>query len=870
VKSKAISNAPQDKDIVPDSMTDVLIGAFNRYAKAVITDRAIPDVRDGLKPVQRRIIFDMFDQGNLYSRPTVKCATIVGHVMGHLHPHGDSSIYDALVHLSQGWKMEAPLVDFQGNNGSIDDDPAAAYRYTEARLSPLSEYLVQGLEKDTIEMVPTFDDKSLEPTVLPSRFPNLLVNGTSGIAVGSATYIPTHNLHEVIQGTIYRIEHPSSNLDDILKLIPGPDFPTGGVIDDRESLHTVYETGQGSFFLYARTEVDEAENAIRIVEIPYGVVKIDFVSALNKRKETDHLDNIEEIVDESAKDDVNILLKIKDGASPYDVLNYLESKGALRTTIACNFLALDRGHPKTMSLVELLDAYIDHQRTIETKACQFDLKKDEDRKEIVEGLMKAYSIVDELVEKIKKCSGKEGVKKMLKADYGFSDRQSEAIAMLPLYRLSNTDILALKEEESALVADVERLSAILSDKKKLDREIIRTLKDIDGKFASPRKTTILAEKQNFSAVDPTKLIAREDCYVALSQDGYSKRSSPKSYLGSADANADTDPLNLPKLKPGDALVFDQKVSTHDGLLFFTDLGNYGYLPVYLLSDLKWKEEGKHLNSLVSLKADEHLVKVFAVNDFLKGINVVLLTRENKIKRMALSDLAQSGLTKKPLRAIKLADSEDRVVAVTLTSGNSDILVVDRFGRCSRYNEGDIPLVSTGALGVKAIAGSIDASPMVSLLSFTSKEVCPLLIVSARRAARLILSSKIETTTRLGAKTNLVRVLKRNPFPVIGVEKVRREKGKKTYAGATTATGSVAIDLSSLDPVECDAEMRENIPNLGNQLLVSLHDAGSLLTKENAVIETPRPQVVSERKAGPDPVDTQLSLFDLFEKNNGEK
>ena len=298
------------ENIVDSSISDVLIGAFNRYAKEVITDRAIPDARDGLKPVQRRIIFDMFDQGQVYEKPTVKSATIVGHVMGHYHPHGDSSIYDALVHLSQTWKMEAPLIDFQGNNGSIDDDPAAAYRYTEARLSKLSEYLVKDIDKDTVRMVPTFDDKNLEPTVLPARFPNLLVNGTSGIAVGSATYIPPHNLGEVIDATIYRIRHKNSTLDDLMNYGKGPDFPTSGIIYDKETLHSLYETGRGNFYLYCRCHIDEGENTIVITEIPYGLVKIDFVASLNKRKNQDHLDNIEEIIDESAKDYVKIVLKI--------------------------------------------------------------------------------------------------------------------------------------------------------------------------------------------------------------------------------------------------------------------------------------------------------------------------------------------------------------------------------------------------------------------------------------------------------------------------------------------------------------------------------------------------------------------------------
>ncbi|MDD6241265.1 MAG: DNA topoisomerase (ATP-hydrolyzing) subunit A [Eubacteriales bacterium] len=860
------------EDIVESGMSDVLIGAFNRYAKEVITDRAIPDVRDGLKPVQRRIIFDMFSQGQLYNKPTVKCATIVGHVMGHLHPHGDASIYDALVHLSQSWKMEAPLVDFQGNNGSIDDDPAAAYRYTEARLSALSEYLCKDLDKDTVRMVPTFDDKSLEPTVLPSRFPNLLVNGTSGIAVGSATYIPTHNLGEVIDATIYRIHHKRAVLNDLLQYIKGPDFPTGGIIDDKEALHEIYETGRGSFYLYCRCHIDEGENEICITEIPYGLVKIDFVASLNKRKETDHLDNIEEIVDESAKDDVNIVIKVKEGANPQDILNYLQSKGALRNTIACNFLAIDKGHPRCMPLMDMIDSFLSHQREVSTKAFQYDLKTDEDRLEIVNGYIKVYSILNEVIEKIKKCSGKEGVKTMLKTDYGFSERQAEAIAMMPLYRLSNTDILALHKEQDDLNADCKRIQDILNDPDKLDATIVDTLKEVRKQFAIARKTTILDEKQAFTSVDPTKLIAKEKCYVALTSDGYAKRTSEKSYQGTLKANKDeSDPLCLPKMKPGDRLVFMRQADTHQALLLFTSLGNYAYVPIHMLSELKWKEEGKHLNNLVSLKPNEKIIKAFLVDTFKAGLNVALLTKENKIKRTALSEFTQNALTRRPLRACKLINKDDALVDAAITTGNSDLIVVDALGRASRFNEADVPLVSTSALGVKAIASGLDNAPLVSLLALSSKEVSLMLVLGDRRAARLISSSQIETTERLSAKTPLIKVLKKNPWHIVSVSKVEKIRGETNYVAITSPETTIALDLGALTPVETGSEMRENVPSLGKSILLGRNFSGEEI-KEDALVETPRAAKVIATKAKTDDADTQLSLFDLFEKdkNSGNK
>lgn len=844
-------------------MSQVLINAFNRYAKTVITDRAIPDARDGLKPVQRRIIYGMYNQGQFYSKPTVKCATIVGDIMGHYHPHGDSSIYDALVHMSQGWKMEAPLIDFQGNNGSIDDDPAAASRYTEARLSLLSEYLTQDIDKNTVDMVPTFDDKRLEPTVLPAKFPNLLINGTSGIAVGSATYIPPHNLGEVIDATIYRINHKRCSLDDLMNFVIAPDFPTGGILDDKEAMRHLYETGSQNFYLYCKTEVDEANNQIIINEIPYGIVKIDFVASLNKRKETDNLDNIEEIIDESAKDDIKIVIQIKENASPYDVLNYLQLKGCLRNTISCNFLAIDKGHPKTMSLIELLDAYIDHQREMVTKSCQFDYKKAEDRMEIIDGLIKAYSILTELIEKIRKCNGKEGVKNMLKNDYGFTERQAEAIAMLPLYRLSNTDILALNKEKDDLTLEMERLNSILTNPNLLDKEIVTTLKEVAKKFAVPRKTVLLDAKQTFESVDQTKLIAKEDVYVALTTDGYAKRSSIKSYDSSAKANKD-DPLNMPKMKPSDSLVFLKKCTTHDSILFFTDKGTYGYLPIYMLNDMKWKEEGKHLNNLISLKANEKIVKAFLVNDFKEGINVCILTKENKVKRTPLKEFTQTTLTKKPLKACKLLNKDDRVVGVCLTSGNSDVLVTDIYGRTSRFNESEIPLVSTSAMGVKAIASGIDEAPLSSILSLTTKEVSLLLVLSNRRACRLINSAKIETRERLGAKDNLVKIFKSKPFEIIQVAKVNKVKGQNNYFSCVTMSGNVIIDLANLNPVDLNGEMRENIPDLGTQLIIGSNDLGEVVD-DNFIIESPKPAKIVPTKATEDKADAQLSLFDLFEK-----
>lgn len=866
MKSKKNNTPIVTENIVDSDMSDVLIGAFNRYAKEVIIDRAIPDARDGLKPVQRRIIFDMFDKGYLNSKPTIKCATIVGNVMGHFHPHGDASIYDALVHLSQSWKMEAPLVTFQGNNGSLDDDPAAASRYTEAKLSQLSEYLCMDLDKNTVKMVPTFDDKALEPTVLPARFPNLLVNGTSGIAVGSTTYIPPHNLSEVIDACIYRIGHKKVSVSDLLERIPGPDFPTGGVIDDKEAIRSLYETGNGNFYLYCRTHIDEGENAIVITEIPYGMVKNDFVSTLVKRKDTDHLDNISEIIDESAKDDVNIVIKIKEGADPNDILTYLQSKGALRTTISCNFLAIDHGHPRKMPLLDLIDSFINHQREVSTKAYQYDLKTCKDRLEIVSGYMKAYSILNEIIDKIRKCSGKEGVKQMLKNDYGFTERQAEAISMMPLYRLSNTDIVALRNEENQLSnVEIPEIEAVLTNPDKLDKTIVDILKEVRMKFAVRRKTEILDVKQSFEAVDQTKLIAKEDVYVCVTNDGYAKRTSVKSYQASLKNVSENDPFNLPKMKPGDRLVYDGLCDTHQALMLFTNTGNYAYVPIHLLTDIKWKEEGKHLNNLIALKAEERIVKVFRIDEFKEGLYVVMLTKENKIKRTPLVDFTQSALTKRPVRACKISGKDDALVDVCITSGNSDVIVCDSLGRVSRFNEADIPVVSTAAMGVKAISSGIENAPLVSLISLNSKEASLLLLIGDRRAARLIRSQEIESSERLSFKTNLIKVLKKNPWTVVTLQKVSRNKDERNPISVTTLDSSFAVNIDALTPNSPNSELRENLDKLGKSLVLGFNDFGSVID-ENTLVEEPSVQKVKKVSAKPDKAETQLSLFDLFERN----
>ena len=858
---KSKNNAPkvvEDVRIEDSQMSEVMANCFTRYAKAVLLDRAIPDVRDGLKPVQRRIIYTMYEGGNVYSKPTRKCARTVGDVMGKYHPHGDSSIYEALVRLSQDWKMEVPLVTFQGNNGSIDNDPPAAYRYTESKLAKISELLVQDIEKNTVNMTLNFDDTLLEPTVLPARFPNLLVNGAQGIGVGTSTNIPTHNLAEVIDATIYRLEHRRCTVQDLLQFIKGPDFPTGGVIDEPEALKQLYETGQASFYIHCNTEIDYVKNEIIILGLPYGVVKSQFVADLDKRRINDNLDNIEEIIDEST-DDIRIVIKVKPGQDPSSILNYLRSKGSLRTTFAANMLAIDKGHPKTMNVLDIINSYIAHQEEVITRRSKFDLDKKISRKEVVEGLIKAVSIISEIIETIRASKGKEDSKVNLINKFGFTTNQAEAIVTMQLYRLSNTDVTLLKEENEQIDRDIKELNEILSSNEKLDRLIVKDLKAIRNEYAKDRKTIILEEKLKTESVDVTKLIAKEDTMVVLTRDGYIKRTNLRSYQ----ASINSDEANyLPKCKPGDGVLLNRLATTHDGILGFLESGTYFYIPVYALTDVKWKEEGKHLNTYLNIANKDKIVKAFVVSTFELDTTLALLTSEGKIKRTLLKEYEQSKLTPKPLKAISLS-GEDKLVDVALTSGNSDLLVVQDNGYASRFNENEVPVVGIKAAGVKAINQGKENSKLIALLSLSSSEHVRLLLVSDKLCARLVSSTSIVTTSRLGLKQNLVRIFKASPMKLVAVSKVFKKKDMKNNIYLYSDETNEIVDISSLEVVTLGSGMKPNL-TLSCSKVKGQHFEGEVIDS-NCSIEKPT-IVVEQSKAKEDNGDRQLSLFDLFDED----
>ena len=739
------------ENIHSETLEEIMGTRFATYAKYVIQDRAIPDARDGLKPVQRRIIYAMYKEGNIFTRPTRKCAHTVGAVMGEYHPHGDSSIYEALVRMSQDWKNNAPLIDFQGNNGSIDGDGPAAYRYTESRLSQIAEEMVRDIDKDTVDMALTFDDSQFEPVVLPSRFPNLLVNGTEGIAVGMATDIPTHNLKEVIDAVIYRINHIRVEPLDLMQFIKGPDFPSGGIIYASKGLQDMYLEGKGRIEVAAKAEiVDTAkEKAIIVTEIPYKAQKIQLVHEIDMLKHNNVLPGIAEVRDESDRNGIRIVIEIKKEAKIDVIYKYLMTKSGLKMSYSANMVAIVNGSPKTMNLLDFVDSYINHQVDVITRRSTFELNKSHSRLDIVNGLIKAISILDQVVETIRGSKDKADAKKNIQNKFGFNEAQSEAIVMLQLYKLSNTDITVLQNEKLALEKNIQFLNGILEDRNKLNRLLVKDLRAISDKYGVERKTQII-EKEDTKQIDVRDLIAKEEVVVAVTRDGYFKQSTIKSYRGSGDNP-------LPGLKDGDAVIFSGNVMSTDYLLSFTNLGNFLYIPVYEIPTEKWKDEGKHINFKISLNPNEKIVRVYAVEKFRSDLFFVLVSKRGQIKRLSLDNFSVIRYSK-ALICMKLL-SDDELADVVFTDGNSDIMLFTSDGNATFYNENELPNSGMRSGGVKAIS-KLGKATIVNALAYPKDnpygKVC---LITDHGAVRIYDANKTNFVTRLGKTSQVFKTFK---------------------------------------------------------------------------------------------------------------
>lgn len=767
-KKKQIEEFENFNEIVEEQPLDDIMGSrYASYAKYVIQDRAIPDARDGLKPVQRRIIYAMQKAGLTYSSKRTKCARIVGDVMGHYHPHGDTSIYDALVRLAQDWKVNHPLIDFQGNKGSIDGDGPAAYRYTEARLSQIAEEMVRDIDKNVIDMELTYDDSQYEPTVLPSRFPNLLVNGSDGIAVALATEIPTHNLSEIIDATIYRIRNKNCAINELINIVQGPDFPTGGLIYKSKGIEDIYLTGRGKIEIVGKTEIIYGKdiNQIVISEIPFKVQKKDLAFEIDKLRFDRSVSGIIEVRDESDLKHFRIVVDLKKEAKADIILEYLKNKTPLRTSYSANMVAIVSGHPKTMNLIDFIDCYINHQLSVLTKRSIFLLAINKKRLNIVIGLIKAISIIDDLIKVIRASKDKGDAKNNIQKEFGFNEEQAEAIVSLQLYRLTNTDILTLENEKNSLLEDSEYLQSLLDDEKKLRRLLISDLMTIKNKYGRPRLTQII-DKEETKTFNRRDLISKEETMIALTHDGYIKRSSLKSYRSSGENP-------LPGLKDGDAIVYIGKAITTDYLIAFTSTGNFLHIPVYEIQENKWKDEGKHINYLISLKPEDKIVKAFVLNNFREDLYFVLVSKHGQIKRVAMNNFNVVRYNR-PITAMRLFN-DDKISDVTYSQGDSNIFVATSEGYASFFNENQISPSLLKSSGIKAMSSLRNDATIASVLAFKKEERQKLLLITDNGSYRIFEIANMPLTNRLARPFSLYKYLKSDVQHLIKVMKIAKDE-----------------------------------------------------------------------------------------------
>ena len=742
--------------ILSQSLEDIVGERFGRYSKYIIQDRAIPDVRDGLKPVQRRILYAMYLLKMFSNSPFKKSARICGEVMGKFHPHGDSSIYEALVRMSQTWKMGVTLIEMHGNNGSIDGDSPAAMRYTETRLSKNSEYMLADIDKKTVNFAPNFDDEELEPTVLPARFPNILVNGTTGISAGYATNIPPHNLNEVIDATIHLIDHPSMNIDDLLKIMHGPDFPTGGIVQGLKGIKEAFETGRGKVIVRSKTCFEDitkdGQKRIVVTEIPYEVNKGNLVKKIDQMRLDKVVEDIVEVRDESDREGLRIAIDLRKGANHDAILTYLFKNTDLQISYSYNMVAICNRRPMTLGVIDILKAYVEHQKEIVTNRCNFELEKAKKRIHILEGLIHMVDVLEDVIRIIRASKGKADAKNNIMNAFNFTELQAEAIVTLQLYRLSSTDVTALIAEKSELDQTVAYLENILSNEKELLKVIKSELKEIKNAIGKPRLSVIEEEVAELK-VDETHLIPREDVMCCVTKDGYIKRSSLKSYQASLKNG----------LKDGDAVIFSGMVNTLDTLLVFTSQGNYFYIPVYKIGDYKWKDLGDHLSSIDSLdkSKNERVISVMVVSDFKQAINMLFCTKEGLIKQVLLADLEVSRYSKS-IRYMKVA-ANDEVVSVDYTDNPLEVVVVTHNAEVIRFRANEVSVYGTNASGIKAML----VKPKDYVVSaFFTNQTEDILFFTSRSYIKRMKVSEFSLSRRARAGSTAIKMIKANPHYIV--------------------------------------------------------------------------------------------------------
>ncbi|VPX43206.1 topoisomerase IV subunit A, ParC [Streptococcus pneumoniae] len=729
---------------------------FGRYSKYIIQDRALPDIRDGLKPVQRRILYSMNKDSNTFDKSYRKSAKSVGNIMGNFHPHGDCSIYDAMVRMSQNWKNREILVEMHGNNGSMDGDPPAAMRYTEARLSEIAGYLLQDIEKKTVPFAWNFDDTEKEPTVLPAAFPNLLVNGSTGISAGYATDIPPHNLAEVIDAAVYMIDHPTAKIDKLMEFLPGPDFPTGAIIQGRDEIKKAYETGKGRVVVRSKTEIEKLKGGkeqIVITEIPYEINKANLVKKIDDVRVNNKVAGIAEVRDESDRDGLRIAIELKKDANTELVLNYLFKYTDLQINYNFNMVAIDNFTPRQVGIVPILSSYIAHRREVILARSRFDKEKAEKRLHIVEGLIRVISILDEVIALIRASENKADAKENLKVSYDFTEEQAEAIVTLQLYRLTNTDVVVLQEEEAELREKIAMLAAIIGDERTMYNLMKKELREVKKKFATPRLSS-LEDTAKAIEIDTASLIAEEDTYVSVTKAGYIKRTSPRSFAAST--------LEEIGKRDDDRLIFVQSAKTTQHLLMFTSLGNVIYRPIHELADIRWKDIGEHLSqTITNFETNEEILYVEVLDQFDDATTYFAVTRLGQIKRVERKEFTPwRTYRSKSVKYAKLKDDTDQIVAVAPIKLD-DVVLVSQNGYALRFNIEEVPVVGAKAAGVKAMNLKEDDVLQSGFICNTSS----FYLLTQRGSLKRVSIEEILATSRAKRGLQVLRELKNKPHRV---------------------------------------------------------------------------------------------------------
>lgn len=751
-------------EIIQDlSLEDVLGDRFGRYSKYIIQERALPDVRDGLKPVQRRILYAMYSSGNTHDKNFRKSAKTVGDVIGQYHPHGDSSVYEAMVRLSQDWKLRHVLIEMHGNNGSIDNDPPAAMRYTEAKLSLLAEELLRDINKETVSFIPNYDDTTLEPMVLPSRFPNLLVNGSTGISAGYATDIPPHNLAEVIQATLKYIDNPDITVNQLMKYIKGPDFPTGGIIQGIDGIKKAYESGKGRIIVRSKVEEETLRNGRKqliITEIPYEVNKSSLVKRIDELRADKKVDGIVEVRDETDRTGLRIAIELKKDVNSESIKNYLYKNSDLQISYNFNMVAISDGRPKLMGIRQIIDSYLNHQIEVVANRTKFELDNAEKRMHIVEGLIKALSILDKVIELIRSSKNKRDAKGNLIEVFEFTEEQAEAIVMLQLYRLTNTDIVALEGEHKELEALIKQLRHILDNHDALLNVIKEELNEIKKKFKSERLSLIEAEIEEIK-IDKEVMVPSEEVILSMTRHGYIKRTSIRSFNASGVEDIG--------LKDGDSLLKHQEVNTQDTVLVFTNKGRYLFIPVHKLADIRWKELGQHVSQIVPIEEDEVVINVFNEKDFNTDAFYVFATQNGMIKKSTVP-LFKTTRFNKPLIATKVKENDD-LISVMRFERDQLITVITNKGMSLTYNTSELSDTGLRAAGVKSI--NLKAEDFVVMTEGVS-ENDTILMATQRGSLKRISFKILQVAKRAQRGITLLKELKKNPHRIVAAHVVTGE------------------------------------------------------------------------------------------------